>query len=105
MEYATTGRITLTRSSLLRPLSDLTKEICTDNYNDGKPFVPVKELKAVAPRLDNTGEPFQLWHADAETWQNVFELLDYWLFDYRGLIRDHLAIDVNTLKQNPYNPQ
>ena len=86
----------------LRPLSDLTKEICADNYKDGLPFIPVKELKAEVPGLDNTAEPFELWRADANQWAKVFELLDYWMFDYKGLIRERLAIDVNTLKKNPY---
>lgn len=86
----------------LRPLSDLTNEIRADNYKDGDPFIPVRELKILVPGLDNTAEPFELWRANAHQWAKVFELLDYWSFDYRDLIRRRLAIDVNTLRENPY---
>lgn len=32
----------------------------------------------------------------------IFDKLDAWMFDYRGLISAGLAIDVNTLPENPY---
>lgn len=32
----------------LRPMSDLTKPITVDGYNDGKPFVPIEELFQLA---------------------------------------------------------
>ena len=33
----------------------------------------------------------------------LFDKLNEWMFDYRGLIDAGLAIDVNTLTENPYN--
>ena len=32
----------------------------------------------------------------------AFDKLSEWLFDYRGLIPAGLAVDVNTLSENPY---
>lgn len=32
----------------------------------------------------------------------IFDKLNEWMFDYRGLISAGLAIDVNTLPENPY---
>jgi hypothetical protein len=33
---------------------------------------------------------------------HLWDFLDYMKFDYRGLIEDGLAVDVNTLEKNPY---
>jgi len=35
-------------------------------------------------------------------WLMVFDKFHEWMFDYRGLISAGLAIDVNTLPENPY---
>ena len=32
----------------------------------------------------------------------AFDKLSEWMFDYRGLIPVGLAVDVNTLSENPY---
>jgi hypothetical protein len=77
---------------ILRPLSDLTKEIEVD----GEKFVPLNKL-----RLD-----FDL-DVDAEerSFVSMFEILeDYnqllkWHFDINGLIEKDLAIDINQLNK------
>jgi len=77
---------------ILRPLSDLTKEIEVD----GEKFVPLNKL-----RLD-----FDLdFDAEERSFVNMFEILeDYnkllkWHFDVHGLIPKNLAIDINTLEK------
>jgi hypothetical protein len=77
---------------ILRPLSDLTKEIEVD----GEKFVPLNKL-----RLD-----FDLdFDAEERSFVSMFEILeDYnqllkWHFDINELIEKGLAIDINQLNK------
>ena len=89
---------------ILRPLSDLTKEIEVN----GKKFVPQDEFSI----LYGGGVP----HVGRKLWLEIFidnikyspidtisfgvvEKLLEWHFDIYGLIENNLAIDVNTLNQ------
>lgn len=118
---------------ILRPMSDLTKEI---THREEK-FVPLVELAkialrdAIAKRYYNDVDfvikndyveihghyKFRYTHRgsfemcrtisdfDELTCLHqceIFDKLDAWMFDYRGLISAGLAIDVNTLPENPY---
>lgn len=118
---------------VLRPMSDLTKEIT----HRGEKFVPLVELAkialrdAIAKRYYNDVDfvikndyveihghyKFRYTHRgsfemcrtisdfDELTCLHqceIFDKLDAWMFDYRGLISAGLAIDVNTLPENPY---
>ena len=93
---------------VLRPMSDLCKEITDKDYNDGKPFIPSDHLKEL---LDGDFEdclildcrikysPSEFWYSDMSAILDMFHQLK---FDYRGLIDAGLAISVHDLKQNPY---
>ncbi len=72
---------------ILRPLSDLTKEIEVN----GEKFVPYKKIKEIYPfdTFSSSSNPAQ-WSL------RVVEKLLEWHFDVFGLI-DDLAIDINTL--------
>ena len=118
---------------ILRPMSDLTKEIT----HKGEKFVPLVELAkialrdAIAKRYYNDVDfvikndyveihghyKFRYTHRgsfemcrtisdfDELTCLHqceIFDKLNEWMFDYRGLISAGLAIDVNTLPENPY---
>ena len=122
-----------TYRAVLRPMSDLTKEIT----HRGEKFVPLVELAkialrdAIAKRYYNDVDfvikndyveihghyKFRYTHRgsfemcrtisdfDELTCLHqceIFDKLDAWMFDYRGLISAGLAIDVNTLPENPY---
>lgn len=104
---------------VLRPMSDLYKEITDKDYNDGKPFVPLVELARVKfPCFDNYDLNASGVFVDCSMedgfcseWYNYdegklssdeFDLLHQFKFDYRGLIAADLAVNVNHLQQNPY---
>lgn len=70
---------------LLRPLSDLTKEI----EHNGEKFVPSEKLLD-SSMLQYTDDIRMLRHGDVEK-------LHEWHFDVFGLIENGLAIDINTL--------
>lgn len=78
---------------ILRPLSDLTKEI----EIDGNKFIPYEvldmELDIVTLLLDGTMSVDNLAYSDVKY---IFE----WHFDVFGLIEKGLAIDINTLPQS-----
>lgn len=114
---------------ILRPMSDLTKEIRQNCYNNSKPFIPIVELacmleaqgywrvygagaadfgedgESCIAQLVFDGDHF-VYTVDDEydTFNSVaiYDKLNAWMFDYRGLIPAGLAIDVNTLPENPY---
>ena len=114
---------------ILRPMSDLTKEIRQNCYNNSKPFIPIVELacmleaqgywrvygagaadfgedgESCIAQLVFDGDHF-VYTVDDEydTFNSVaiYDKLNAWMFDYRGLISAGLAIDVNTLPENPY---
>lgn len=82
---------------ILRPLSDLTKEIEVN----GKKFVPVEYFEDKYYTLDLHKQCLKL--LENENWinQSDYMLIDYlfsWHFDVFGLIEQGLAIDINTLK-------
>lgn len=118
-----------TYQAVLRPMSDLTKEIRQNCYNNSKPFIPIVELacmleaqgywrvygagaadfgedgESCIAQLVFDGDHF-VYTVDDEydTFNSVaiYDKLNAWMFDYRGLISAGLAIDVNTLPENPY---
>lgn len=87
------GRCGFGFKPILRPLSDLTKEI----EINGKKFVPIEKLgynHIIPPRtsmvsdLQKRPKLFPYW---------LLEQLFEWHFDVFGLIKKGLAIDTNTL--------
>lgn len=93
---------------LLRPLSDLTKEIEVE----GKRFIPAKVLWSISAKEE---ESFDLFGAIPEYWKlilnqlkqkNGYRDLQYydvermfkWHFDVFGLLEKNLAVDINTSK-------
>ena len=82
---------------LLRPLSDLTKEI----EHNGEKFVPIEKLEKCTDI--NHFEYIERFIYDNET----IELLPYWVidmmfnwhFDIFGLIEKGLAVDINTINK------
>lgn len=94
---------------ILRPMSDLTKEIT----HRGEKFVPMVELGECANvEVEVADFEFKrdkvidvLFHNILSGERSsiiIFDKLNEWMFDYRGLISTGLAIDVNTLPENPY---
>lgn len=90
---------------ILRPLSDLTKEI----EHNGERFVPLNKLKEVdGEYLIGTGEDGALWFEDScdlgiyevTRCNALIQKLLEWHFDTQGLIDQGLAVDKNTLKGN-----
>jgi len=82
---------------ILRPLSDLTKEIEVN----GQKFIPINWLENQYPNLDLHYQCESL--LDDERWINQCEYLLIqhlfeWHFDIFNLIENNLAIDINTLK-------
>lgn len=98
-----------TYRAVLRPMSDLTKEIT----HRGEKFVPMVELGECANvEVEVADFEFKrdkvidvLFHNILSGERSsiiIFDKLNEWMFDYRGLISAGLAIDVNTLPENPY---
>ena len=89
---------------ILRPLSDLTREIA----HRGEKFVPMKKIESFYPNLPNFESYKDVWIMNGyDLGQTIIEYcviqqLYEWLFDTSGLIKSGLAIDVNTLENNPY---
>lgn len=84
-----------TYKPILRPLSDLTKEI----EHNGEKFVPQEKLRWVWQ-----DDPDVLWNQIYLRGIDItaYELLLDWHFDVDSLIESGLAIDVNSLNENPY---
>lgn len=104
---------------ILRPLSDLTKEICHDNKN----FTPIKSLQFSESEIIVTeyrsnlnekantitityklmGDVFTDFIVNRDTVENTdykyVKLLLEWHFDIFGLIEQGLAIDINSLSK------
>ena len=86
---------------ILRPLSDLTKEIEVN----GERFVPIewlnknKSVKLI--KVINTQGDIEVFNGKTSNWRFfeycVIEKLFEWHFDVFGLIEAGLAIDINTL--------
>ena len=92
---------------ILRPLSNLTKEI----EHNGQKFVPIDfingEFASTIPRkiewnqsVKNQNLHFVLseWISPEDLY-GLFELLFKWHFDIFGLIEKGLAVDINTLPE------
>ena len=73
-----------TYRAVLRPMSDL--------IHRGEKFVPILALDKL--------NCFPI--SDTDKALRYYDKLNEWMFDYRGLISAGLAIDVNTLPENPY---
>jgi len=98
---------------ILRPMSDLTKSIVVKGYNDDKEFVPIQHLYDICSTPPNGYNPSDFIDESDEEWSfsDLVEAFDYdkilvcinllnqWHFDYRNLIEEGLAIDINTLNQ------
>lgn len=85
---------------VLRPMSDLTKEIT----HRGEKFVPLDVFndRGHFIEFDAAGLLYTVGGCMDSDWLMVFDKFHEWMFDYRGLISAGLAIDVNTLPENPY---
>lgn len=93
---------------ILRPMSDIGKEISEQGYNNGEPFIPAEVIRSFF-KLDCDdyndvgcdkdfiipGTPYLAYHQLSF----IVELLNQWHFDHKGLIRDGLAIDINTINK------
>lgn len=83
---------------ILRPLSDLTKEI----KHNGDKFIPIDWLEDKYYTLSLNKEAERLLDEDGVNWVNhlsyllIIHLLE-WHFDIFNLIEEKLAIDINTL--------
>ena len=98
---------------ILRPMSDLTKSIVVQGYNDDKEFVPIQYLYDMCSTppdgynsSDFIDESDEVWSfsdlVEAFDYNKILvclDLLNQWHFDYRNLISEGLAIDINTLNQ------
>lgn len=85
---------------ILRPLSDLTKEVEIDN----KKFIPKDYIEK---SFNERFKPvlWDTWFEDIEEYRyswpyGLIILLFQWHFDVFGLIDEGLAIDINTLKHD-----
>lgn len=85
---------------ILRPMSDLTEEIT----HRGEKFVPIDVFndRGHFIEFDAAGLLYTVGGCMDSDWLMVFDKFHEWMFDYRGLISAGLAIDVNTLPENPY---
>lgn len=85
---------------ILRPMSDLTKGI----IHRGEKFVPLDVFndRGHFIEFDAAGLLYTVGGCMDSDWLMVFDKFHEWMFDYRGLISAGLAIDVNTLPENPY---
>jgi len=101
-----------TNKPILYNLNCLTKPIIVKGYNGGLPFVPIEEIKTNY-RLDILTGVYSdgskcLWNEKTQSssyryWEYaIIEKLNRWKIDYRNLIGQGLAIDVETLKNNCY---
>lgn len=77
---------------ILRPLSDLTKEIEVN----GEKFVPILEMERIF-KINPLWEGWDFKHIAVELPIEIWNKLFEWHFDVFGLIPQGLAIDINTL--------
>jgi len=91
---------------ILRPLSDLTKEIEVN----GEKFVPLNYLQdkvfmcevsefEITKSLDFEVKCEELFYISFYDMKQMIEKLYEWHFDIHGLIENNLAIDINTINQ------
>jgi hypothetical protein len=84
---------------ILRPLSDLTKEI----EHNGEKFVPIEWFEEKYYTLDLHKQCLRLLEEDGGNWINqsdymLVQHLIEWHFDIFGLIENNLATDINTIR-------
>lgn len=89
-EGGSTGKSIQDFKLVLRPLSDLTKEI----EHNGEKFVPLYRLIKEDKAFTND---FIYAFGYEELKVSVYELLLEWHFDIYGLIKQYLAVDINAL--------
>lgn len=77
---------------VLRPLSDLTKEIKVN----GEKFVPIEKLEKLFEFKGGNPPTMSDCSVNMESYLEYQKLFE-WHFDIFGLIKDNLAIDINTL--------
>ena len=109
---------------ILRPMSDLVTSIAVKGYNKDREFIPLIEMakyetsnKGVSYKLatdpmcegyyvditmkDSSEPVVYSFNRDVEYYSlaSLWELdfLNRWMFDYRGLIGDNLAININKI--------
>jgi len=94
---------------ILRPLSDLTKEITVN----GETFVPIEEIKKISCSSLEVYKPisidskieFNIYTGNYSVEIDLFEgclikdKLQEWHFDIHNLIEQNKAIDINTLEK------
>ena len=89
---------------ILRPISDLTKEI----EHKGDVFVPIERLYHLDIMIcyislfENINLDVVYDHTFSNQYEKLLLKLVGWHFDIAGLIEKGEAIDVNTLEENPY---
>jgi len=94
---------------VLYNISTLTKPIIVKGYNGGNPFVPIEHMEREI-ECDVEFELINYLKADYNSIKEKLkfapltfvDFLNRWKIDYRGLIGQGLAIDVETLKENCY---
>ncbi len=81
---------------ILRPLSDLTKEI----EHNGEKFVPANKHSGLTFEMEGVakGKMAIVPNGNATSYLTIQKLFE-WHFDVFGLISEGLAIDINTLKK------
>ena len=97
------GLVLFNIEPILRPLSDLTKPITVEDYNDGKEFVPIMELQRIEPEYPLLIEDDSIFFTDAcnlnmleiSRINKLFQLLYQWHFAID--IPEGTWIDINTL--------
>jgi len=97
-----------TNKPILYNISTLTKTIIVKGYNGGLPFVPMVELGWEYAHGELGDVLFCEYGESPKVAVNVIDymsdldLLNRWKIDYRNLIGQGLAIDVETLNENCY---
>lgn len=110
---------------ILRPMSDLVHSITVKGYNEDKEFIPLIEMakydsgnEGIKYTLERDPDPDDAgWYVTAsiESYESPYiysfnrdvnyqyaslwelDFLNQWMFDYRGLINDNLAININKI--------
>ena len=110
---------------LLHPMSDLIHSIAVKGYNKDREFIPLIEMAkydsgnegkkytlerdpdpdyadwCVTASIESNEDPYiysfnrDVNYQYASLWE--LDFLNRWMFDYRGLIHDNLAININTV--------
>lgn len=98
---------------ILHPMSDISKEIIVKGYNKEQPFIPVIKIAEFCNphmtgwKIDGKGRAYTRdngwpqWVSPEQVEMatfDIFDLLNKWHFDYRGLIDEGLAVDINKSK-------